>query len=257
MIRKRKVTKKQKQITPSKPVKYRSLSYNSGKNFILVEFEDTDGWTAQIFKNARLVQVVYEKEAGKQFEKELQQTGRVMEYIGGVGFCLKTIADVSACAKDKEKLHEKKYEIRKDCKDLLEQWVEAGKKMQQAEPGSKAYNAWKAKMDQVGMLYDAALEEARPEEKKLEEEFAEKWIKWDSDEINEYLKFGEIVEYWINRMHDNPKRTEEEKESIKKRFKERCSKNLNAKFLAGYFKWCEATEEEKGFVKMAIKEMVG
>lgn len=151
MIRKRKVTKKQKQITPSKPVKYRSLSYNSGKNFILVEFEDTDGWTAQIFKNARLVQVVHEKEAGKQFEKELRQTGRIMEYIGGVGFSLKTIEDVSACTKDKEKLNEKKYELREDCKDLLEQWVDAGRKMQQAEPGSKAYNAWKTKMDQIGI----------------------------------------------------------------------------------------------------------
>lgn len=251
-------------------VPYHSLAYNYGKDFIIIDFRpdlSDDQWVAHVIKDGRIKKTVYASKADKEFEDDLKNTGRVVDYWGDDGFNFKTLDDIKRYMDENDAMIKHIHKIQEKCDLIWKEYMGVTSGIERLDKNSDEFKERTEKAKEIYKRYIEEYDRIAPETTRIKQEFTDRWI-IECDDVKMNI-FGEWVESGIlllKNKKEQEKKAPEEIERAKKygyftdyeeNFKKYCELfgQLYEKMLAEdsdwmqkYLEWCEATEEERGMV---------
>lgn len=248
-------------------VPYHSLAYNYGKDFIIIDFRpdlSDDPWVAHVIKDGRIKKTVYASKVDKEFENDLKDTGRVVDYWGEGGFNFKTPDDIKRYMDENDAMIKHIHKVQEKCDLIWKEYMGVISGIGRLDKNSDEFKERKEKAKEIHKRYVEEYDRIAPETTKIRQEFTDKWIV-ECDDVKMNI-FGEWVEAGILLLKNKKEQAKKDAKYIEQakehgfyidyeeHFKMYCDKfgalykkmvEDDSEWMEKYLEWCEASNEDE------------
>ena len=241
-------------------VPYRSLAYNYGKYFEILDTEpefEGEQFLLHVIRDGKVFKTMNYMSEANEVDAALKYFP-VFGYRGDSLIWVKSYEDIVRYINAQKEYRNELDELKKESDELRKEWFSVSHGIGLLDKNSDEYKERWEKYTKLYNKIQKQKEKEQPAINKLVEAFRKKWyIEFPAD-IRKFKAFGEwiMAGYDFLRYEDDKKRQEEFKayvEDFKRLFKDKIDK----KFILDYMEWCEVTVNEKMVIRNYVKEFLG